>query len=58
MHKFIIIDWMGNVCFGGSLFASFDDAEAFLSDKLNNSYETDRGEYEIVYHNSPFVNWK
>lgn len=44
---FIIQDWTGRVCFDGREFASFDDAEDFLSEKLGDAYETDRGEYYI-----------
>ncbi len=46
--KFIIQDWAGNVCFNGVKFKDFDDAEAFLDEKLGDAYETDRGEYYIV----------
>lgn len=46
--SWIIHDWAGNVMFNGQKFNSFDDAEEFLSEKLDNTYETDRQEYEIV----------
>lgn len=46
-HKFVIIDWASNVCFQGTEFNSFDEAEEFLSERLGNNYETDRGEYYI-----------
>lgn len=46
--KFYIQDWAGNACFHGREFESFDDAEEFLSERLGNSYETDREEYDIV----------
>jgi hypothetical protein len=45
--KYIIIDWASNVCFNATEFASFDDAEDFLSETLGDDYETDRGEYYI-----------
>lgn len=45
---YIIQDWAGNVCFNGKEFASFDDAEEFLSEKLDDNYEEERGEYYIV----------
>lgn len=47
MAKFIIKDWAGNLCFFGKRFKSFDAAEDFLSEKLGDSYETDRQEYTI-----------
>ena len=43
----IIQDWAGNICFKGKTFKDFDDAEEFLSVKLND-YEEDRQEYYIV----------
>lgn len=46
--RFIIIDWMSNVCFGGISFDSFDDAEDWLTEKLGDDYETDRQEYYIT----------
>jgi hypothetical protein len=45
--KHIILDWAGNVCFNAVEFDTFDDAEAWLSEKLGDSYETDREEYYI-----------
>jgi hypothetical protein len=47
MSYFIIIDWAGNTCFQGIKFKTFDDAEAFLCEKLDEDYETDRQEYEV-----------
>lgn len=44
---FIIKDWANNVCFKGISFETWDDAEDWLSEKLNNDYETDRQEYYI-----------
>ena len=44
----IIQDWTGKVCFFGETFKSFDDAEEFLSEKLDDNYEEERGEYYIV----------
>lgn len=43
----IIKDWAGNLMDFGR-FASFDDAEEFLCEKLDDEYETDRQEYEIL----------
>ena len=43
-----IVDWNGTVMFDDEKFKSFEDAEEFLSGKLGKSYETDRGEYEVV----------
>jgi hypothetical protein len=45
---YIIQDWAGNICFDGSYFSTFDDAEAFLSERLGDTYETDRQEYFIT----------
>lgn len=44
---FIVVDWAGNLMDFGR-FESFDDAEEFLSIRLGDDYETDRGEYYIV----------
>lgn len=46
-EKWAVKDWAGNEMDFGE-FDSFDDAEAFLSEKLGDDYETDRQEYEIV----------
>lgn len=43
----IIEDWAGRKMNFGE-FPSFEAAEAFLSEKLGDDYETDRGEYEVV----------
>lgn len=45
----IIRDWAGNwLAFDGrDRFPSWDDAEEFLSERLGDQYETDRGEYYI-----------
>ncbi len=40
--KFIIIDWAGNVCFKGREFASFDDADEYLSDVLEGRVAKER----------------
>jgi hypothetical protein len=45
-----IRDWADNVMNFGE-FDTFDDAEAYLSDKLGDSYYNDRQEYEIVEKN-------
>jgi hypothetical protein len=47
MNRWIIKDWYGNLCFAGIGFASFDDAEAWLCEQLDENYELDRGEYDI-----------
>ncbi len=53
--NYYIQDWMANICFSGELFDTFDDAEAFLCEKLNEDYETDRQEYTIMCTNDiPF----
>lgn len=44
----IIKDWIGNVCFRGKEFDSFDDAEDFLCETLGDDYEEDRGEYYAI----------
>lgn len=41
-----IIDWAGNLIKSG--FTDFNDAEDWLSEKLGDNYETDRGEYYAV----------
>ncbi len=46
--KWLIIDWAGNIVFNGETFESFDDAEEFLCEKLDNDYELGREEYYIV----------
>jgi hypothetical protein len=48
MNKFIIQDWAGNLMFNGKKFKSFDDAESYLSEFLNDDYETDREAYYIL----------
>ena len=45
--KYIIKDWHGNTCFDGIEFDSFDDAESWLCEKLDEDYELDRCEYNI-----------
>ncbi len=42
-----IKDWAGNLMNFGR-FETFEDAEEFLCEKLDDNYETDRCEYEIV----------
>ncbi len=46
--RFLILDWAGNDVFRGKQFDSFDDAEDFLSEFLDEDYEADRQEYEIT----------
>lgn len=46
--RYIIRDWAGNVCFHGEQFKSEDDAEEFLANVLNDNYETDREEYNVL----------
>jgi hypothetical protein len=46
--KYIITDWMSNVCFDGREFKSFDHAEEYLSGRLGDLYETYREEYYII----------
>lgn len=46
-YPFIIQDWAGNLMDFGR-FKTFDDAEEFLCEKLNEDYETDRQEYYIL----------
>lgn len=48
MKKWIIIDWMSNICFNGVEFDSFDDGEEFLCEELGDNYEIDRQEYYVV----------
>jgi hypothetical protein len=43
---FIIRDWAGNLMDFGR-FETWDDAEDFLSERLEEAYETDRQEYFI-----------
>lgn len=45
--KWVIIDWANNLCFNGKKFPSAEDAEDYLSEKLGDEYETDRGEYYV-----------
>lgn len=52
---YIIQDWVGNVCFEGREFESFEDAEEFLSELLGDKYETDRQEYHIKYRGEKCV---
>lgn len=44
---FIIQDWAGNLMDFGR-FETFDDAEEFLCEMLDENYETDRQEYFIL----------
>lgn len=49
--RWIIKDWAGNTCFKGETFETFDDAEAFLSERIvysDDSNEDERQEYDIV----------
>ena len=43
----IIKDWAGNLMDFGR-FETFEDAEEFLCERLDENYETDRQEYEIT----------
>lgn len=47
MNNYKIFDWAGNLMPFGT-FASFDDAEEFLCEFLDENYETDRQEYWIL----------
>ena len=47
--SFSIQDWAGNSMNYGT-FTTFEDAEAYLSARLGDDYDTDRQEYEIVEH--------
>ena len=44
--NWVIEDWTGKDVFGLE-FDSFESAEAYLSEFLNGTYDTDRQEYEI-----------
>lgn len=46
-QPFVIKDWAGNLMDFGR-FETFEDAEDFLCEKLDDNYETDRQEYEIM----------
>ncbi len=48
MEQWVITDWAGNHLYQDKAWNDFDDAEEFLSMKLGDDYETDRGEYYIV----------
>lgn len=45
---FHIQDWIGNIMYGGKTWSSWDDAEDYLAEQLDDDYETDRGEYFIL----------
>lgn len=45
---FIIQDWAGNIMFNGMVWASWDDAESFLSEQLADDYDDMRGEIYIT----------
>jgi len=47
-EEWMIIDWASNVMFNGKKWPSFDDAEEFLAEFLDEKYEEDRGEYDII----------
>ncbi len=47
-QEFIIVDWAGNDVFRGQTFETFEDANDFLCEFLDESYEDLRDEYEIV----------
>ena len=46
--KWHIVDWTNALMFDGKKFSSSEEAEDFLSEKLGDAYETDRGEYDII----------
>ena len=49
-YEYVIYDWAGNLKFNGKRFATFEDAEEFLSeyfDKNGMEYEEWRDEYFI-----------
>ena len=50
-NSWIIKDWAGNLCLFGKEFESFDDAEEFLCETLDDNYTEDRQEYEITPNN-------
>lgn len=51
-EKWHIIDWAGNIKFGGKTFDSFEDGDDFLSEKLGHlsdeEFEEERGEFAVV----------
>ena len=47
-EQFHIVDWANNVMFDDKKFGSFDEAESFLEEQLGESYETERGEYDVI----------
>lgn len=51
-QPWVIQDWAGNLMNFGR-FESFEDAEDFLSEKLDDDYETDRQEYYIICDTKP-----
>jgi len=51
--KWIIQDWAGNLPFGNQTFDDFEDAEAYLCEFLDDTYETDREEYYILEEKYP-----
>lgn len=46
--QYIIKDWAGNICFKGKLFDTFEEANDWLCEQLDEDYELDRQEYEIT----------
>ncbi len=50
LEEFRIEDWAGNICFN-ERFNDWYKAEDFLSGRLGDDYETDRGEYYILREN-------
>jgi hypothetical protein len=47
-QSWYIVDWANNHIFGNMNWKSFDDAEEFLCEFLDDNYETDRQEYYIL----------
>lgn len=53
-YLYFIQDWAGNTMNFGRFF-SYDSAEEFLSERLGDAYDTNRGEYTIMCENGcPF----
>jgi len=45
---YLIYDWAGNRIFPLKSWGTFEDAEEFLCEFLDDKYEEDRGEYYIT----------
>ena len=48
MKPWFIVDWTNKIMFDSISFRSFEDAEAWLSDVLEENYDDNRQEYYIV----------